>query len=131
VPGYFGELFVMTVGALFFAFNLAPTEEIVIIAYRMTAWHGVGMILVSIVLIHAFVYSLEFKGSHDRPEESSFASVLLRFGVAGYAVALLVSAYVLWTFGRLDGLGAEQTVRAVIVLAFPAAVGAAAARLIL
>jgi uncharacterized membrane protein len=46
-------------------------------------------------------------------------------------VALLISLYVLWTFGRLDGAGAAETVMAMLVLGFPAAIGAAAARMIL
>ena len=37
----------------------------------------------------------------------------------------------LWTFGRVDGLGLAPILTATIVLAFPAAIGAAAARLIL
>ena len=49
----------------------------------------------------------------------------------GYAITLLASAYVLWTFGRLDGLGFGAMLHVVLVLALPASVGAAAARLIL
>jgi len=36
---------------------------------------------------------------------------------------------VLWTFGRLDS-GLSEAVRAVVVLGFPGALGAAAARLV-
>jgi uncharacterized membrane protein len=57
--------------------------------------------------------------------------VFLRFTVVGYAVALLVSAYVLWTFGRFEGEALDSVVMQAMVLAFPAALGAAAARLIL
>jgi uncharacterized membrane protein len=38
---------------------------------------------------------------------------------------------VLWTFGRTDGLAAVELLRSSVVLAFPASIGAAAARLIL
>jgi len=37
----------------------------------------------------------------------------------------------LWSFGRFDGLAVLHVVKSVVVLAFPAAIGAAAARLIL
>ncbi|MGH8729002.1 MAG: DUF2391 family protein [Burkholderiales bacterium] len=42
-----------------------------------------------------------------------------------------MSAYLLWTFGRTDGLGLHAFLTAAIVLGFPSAIGAAAARLIL
>jgi uncharacterized membrane protein len=51
--------------------------------------------------------------------------------VVGYAVVLLVSVYVLWTFGRTEGLDGFETIRATVVLGFPASIGAAAARLLL
>src|SRR5918995_7292554 len=43
---YGGELFLAVIGALFMAFNVAPTEEIVLIAQMMTAWHAVALIAV-------------------------------------------------------------------------------------
>ena len=46
-------------------------------------------------------------------------------------VALLVSVYVLWTFGRFDGEAYTVHLMQTFVLAFPASLGAAAARLIL
>jgi uncharacterized membrane protein len=49
----------------------------------------------------------------------------------GYLLALLLSAWLLWTFGRLDGLSAINGLKAAMVLGLPAAIGAAAARLIL
>lgn len=129
--GYWGELFIMTVGALFLAFNLAPTEEMPLIAYMMTEWHLLGLLLVTIAIMHAFVYALEFKGQAAIPEDTPFWSVFLRFTVVGYAIALLISFFILWTFGRTDGQSFQQIVATVTVLGFPAAIGAAAARLIL
>jgi uncharacterized membrane protein len=49
----------------------------------------------------------------------------------GYAVVLCISLYVLWTFGRTDGMATAEVVMTTVVLAFPAALGAAAARLII
>ena len=128
---YAGQIFLMAVGALFLAFNLAPTEEMVLIAYKMTEWHMLGLALASMAIMHAFVYALEFQGQASVPKGTPFWSVWLRFTIVGYAVALLISLYVLWTFGRTDGQSFYQILSAVIVLGFPAAVGAASARLIL
>jgi putative integral membrane protein (TIGR02587 family) len=132
-PGarYGGELFLMAVGALFLAFNVAPTEEMVLIAYQMTVGHTVALALGSLLLMHAFVYALEFQGQVVIPPTTPAWSIFLRFTVVGYALALLISGYVLWTFGRTDGLSGTEVVRTAVVLGFPAALGAAAARLIL
>lgn len=129
---YFGELFLMIVGAVFLAMNLAPTEEMILISYKMPDLYVVLLAFVSIVLMHTFVYTAGFHGQEKRtPEGSSFFSIFLRYTVVGYALVLLVSFYLLWTFGRIDGLGAEEAIRVIIVLGFPAALGAAASRLIL
>ena len=56
---------------------------------------------------------------------------LIRFTLPGYLIALLIALFSLWIFERLGGAALTPTLFGVIVLAFPAAVGAAAARLIL
>lgn len=129
--GYWGELFHMMAGAIFFAFNVAPTEEIVVISHKMTHWHALALALASIVAMHAFVYAAEFRGQAAVPEGMSRSSLFARFTLTGYAMALVVSAAVLWLFGRFDGDATAPVLMAVIVLGFPAAIGAAAARLIL
>jgi len=127
---YASEIFIMAVGALFLAFNMAPTEEMLHIAVRISAWHALALILASLALMHAFVYSLAFRGQHD-PRGASATSLFLRFTVVGYIVALLLSAYLLWSFGRLEGLSLLNALKASVVLGLPASLGAAAARLIL
>jgi len=129
--GYGGEIFIMAAGALFLAFNVAPTEEMILIAYQMSVWHSVALVTLSLLVMHGFVYAVEFHGQAPIPPETPLLSVFLRFTVVGYAVALLISFYMLWSFGRADGSSAGQIVTASIVLAFPASIGAAAARLII
>jgi putative integral membrane protein (TIGR02587 family) len=129
--GYWGELFLMVVGALFLSLNLAPTEEMFLIAYKLTPWHSVALALVSLAAMHAFVYGVGFHGQADAPAGVPGWSLFLRFTIPGYALVLLVSLYVLWTFGRTDGESLTEGLRTVLVLGFPAAIGAAAARLIL
>ena len=118
-------------GALFLAFNVAPTEEMVLISYMMTPWHGVALVLLSLALMHTFVYEVDFRGEHERPDDMGFWTLFLRFTVTGYALVLLVCLYLLWSFGRLDDTSIRAALMMVIVVAFPGALGAAAARLIL
>lgn len=124
---YPGELFLMVAGALFLGLNLAPTEEMIVIAYRMTPWHSVALIAVSLTVMHAIVYRAGFAGQE---EQGHPVTAFFHFTLAGYGLVLLVSLYVLWVFGRTDGHGFREIVDAAVVLAFPGALGAAAARLL-
>jgi putative integral membrane protein (TIGR02587 family) len=128
---YGAELYTMIFGALFLAFNVAPTEEMELISYLMTPWLGIAAVLFSLAIMHIFVYEVDFRGQHKRPEGVSFWSIFLRFTIVGYALVLLVCLYLLWTFGRLDSTSISAALMMTIVLAFPGALGAAAARLIL
>ena len=129
--GYGAKIFLMGVGAIFLAFQLAPTEEMVLIGHQMTGWHAAALAVISLCVMQAFLCSIE-GGKRERVfSASSFRGVFLRFTIVGYALALLISLYVLWTFGRLDGAAAAEIVMATLVLGFPAALGASAARLIL
>ncbi|MGR9250223.1 TIGR02587 family membrane protein [Rhizobium leguminosarum] len=128
---YAGELFLMAVGALFLNLNVAPTEEMILLSYKMTPWHGLLMIAASLAVMHGFVYALSFKGSHDLAEGTPSWHAFVRFTLPGYVIAGLISAYCLWTFHRTDDIGSTQILMAVVVLSFPGAIGAAAARLIL
>ncbi len=129
--GYGGELFLMAAGAIFFAFNIAPTEEMMLVAVKMSRWNIVTAGVLSLLLMHAFVYAVEFRGRHVPEEGVRRLGLFFRFTVVGYAIALVMSGYVLWTFGRLDNSSLGFQISTMIVLAFPASLGAAAARLVL
>ena len=128
---YRTELFFIFTGALYLGISVAPTEEMILIAYKMTYWHAVGLGFASLAVIHALVYTIDFRRRHIIPAGTPFWSYFLRFSVVAYAVSILVSIFVLWIFNRLDNTGLGSIMVAVIVLAFPAGLGAAGARLIL
>jgi putative integral membrane protein (TIGR02587 family) len=128
---YWAELFLMIAGALFVALTIAPTEETLLIGYMMTPWHAIVTLLASLVLMHTFVYELEFGGQHVPAGDMGFWPLLLRFTVTGYALVFLTSLYILWTFGRTDGAAPHVTLMVAVVLSVPGALGAAVARLIL
>lgn len=126
---YGGELFLMMAGALFLSFNVAPTEEMVLIAYKMTLWHGVALVLVSVAVMHAFVYGVAFAGQPELGDER-LSTIFMRYTLVGYAIAVLISVYVLWTFGRTSETSLTAAAMMTAVLAFPSAIGAAIARLV-
>jgi putative integral membrane protein (TIGR02587 family) len=128
---YGAKIFLMAAGAIFLAFQLAPTEEMVRIGHMMNAWQAAGLALISLAVMQAFNCSIELGPRETIFSGRFFWDVFLRFTSVGYALALLLSFYVLWTFGRLDGMDAAEIVMSTLVLGFPAALGAAAARLVL
>jgi putative integral membrane protein (TIGR02587 family) len=128
--GYGGQLFLMLAGGLFLAFNAAPTEEMILIAFKMSPWHSLALMAASLVALHVLVFAAGFAGQEAAPEGQGFVRRLLGYTVPGYAIALLASLYILWTFGRADSAGLEEIVGMMVVLGFPASVGAAIARLV-
>ena len=128
---YGGELFLMGVGALFLGFNVAPTEEVMLISYQMTEWHALGLVALSLALMHGFVFAVGFAGGTEVSPEEAWWSPFILLTLPGYVIALAISLYILWLFARTDGLSGDGIVMAAVVLAFPSAIGAAAARLIL
>lgn len=132
--GLAGRIFMGIAGAIFFAFNIAPTDEVIEIATGLSLANTVLAVLGSLALIYGFVYGAEFRGGHERPESHVVSWV--RFPLIGYAIALLTSAYVLWTFGRFDTQlvalnGVQLYVKASVVLGVPSALGVAVGNLIL
>jgi putative integral membrane protein (TIGR02587 family) len=120
-PGTAGELFHMVVGALFLCLSVAPTEEILMIAARLSPERAALLVLVSLAVMHGFARVGAGEGGR-----AWFGLTLI-----GYVVTLGVCLYVLWTFGQIAGLAPHTVLAATVVLGLPAAVGAGAARLIL
>ena len=88
-------------GAVLFAANVAPTEEIIMIATESHMAKLVGIALLSIALTAMILYYIEFTGSRRFVRRDGVASVVVGT-VISYAVALAVSAMMLWFFGRFD-----------------------------
>jgi putative integral membrane protein (TIGR02587 family) len=129
--GYWAEIFLMVAGSLFISYTVAPTEEMILIAYQMSHWHVLAAVLVSLLILHIFVYEVEFRGQEAMPEGHGFWSLFLYFTVVGYLAVFLTSLYLLWSFGRTTGAELPMILTYGVVLSVPGALGAAAARLIL
>lgn len=123
------ELVVIAAGAAVFSASVAPTEEVVLLAAKMSDLNALLLVALSLAVMHGFIYGFGFEGGSPSP--GGFWRTFTRHTVVGYAVALVLSAYLLWTFGRFEGLTLQSIVAETLVLGLPASVGAAAARLIL
>lgn len=128
---YAREMFLMAIGALFLGLNVAPTEEMILLSYKMTPSHVLAVLVMSLIVMHGFVYAVSFKGGHEIGEDVAAWHMVIRFTLPGYVIALLVSAYALWTFQQFGDSSPWPVLATVIVLGLPCSIGAAAARLIL
>ena len=127
--GFASSAFLMAVGSLYLCSSLASTEEMMLIAYKMSVWQIGGLMAFSLVMMQLFdEYAIE-QDLGGAGGESAWSTSLAMTAI-GYTIALVISLYILWTFGRTDGLTFAQLVKETIVLGFPAALGAGAARLL-
>ena len=125
-----GQLVLALCGAVLFAANVAPTEEIVVIASEIPSWKLLAIAIISMVLGAIILFSIDFKRSQSfAPGRGTMAVVI--GSVITYAIALAVSAMILWFFGRFDGQALIICVGQTIVLGLAATLGASAGRLLL
>jgi len=125
--GVAGRLALSACGAILIAANVAPTEEVLIIAGAAGGWRLLASALLAMLLTALIVFFSDFVGSGPRPP----GFTMLRVTVNTYAVALLGSAALLWFFGRLEGQAVDVVIARIVVLSLPAALGASAGRLLL
>jgi putative integral membrane protein (TIGR02587 family) len=127
--GFASSAFLMAVGALYLCSSLASTEEMMLIAHKMSAWQVAALMAFSLVMMQLFdEYAIE-EDLGGAAGQSSW-SLSIAMTCIGYTIALSISFYILWTFGRTEGLTFAQLLKEMIVLGFPAALGAGAARLL-
>jgi uncharacterized membrane protein len=124
------EIVLAVCGSVLIAANVAPTEEILILASELHTVQLLATMGLSLALAATLLYYSDFAGS------GRLAGVRGSFGVIHgsaitYAAALLVSAATLWFFGRFAGHGAALNAAQSVVLGLAATLGAAAGRLLL
>ena len=125
-----GQVVLALCGAVLFAANVAPTEEIVMIAAEMSVWRLVGLAVLSLSVGALILYYSAFTGARQHVQFDRHHDVLVGM-VVTYAVALMASALLLGFFGRFDGQGLFTCLAQTIVLGVAATLGASAGRLLL
>lgn len=129
--GAFGRLFVAAGAALFLSLNVAPTEETLFLAVGGTWWLMVLVVAASLLMSYAIVFYADFRGGRRRTRRDTLLDYPLTETVVAYGVSLLVSALLVWSFGRTAGTPPYTVVAQIVVLGVVAAFGGAAGRLLL
>jgi len=89
-------------GALVFGFNAAATEEPMVVGDQLTWMHAVAIALVSLAIVFSISYAVGKRRLKMKPFSRKWIGFYVREAVTTYVAALLVAAYVLWTFERID-----------------------------
>jgi putative integral membrane protein (TIGR02587 family) len=127
-----GQMVLAFCGAVLFAANIAPTEEIVIVAIEASTWKLLGLAALSLLIGMLILHFSDFVGArHAIASKSKGAVLKLLESVAGYAIALLASAMMLWFFRRFDGMPLATCLSEIVVLGLAANIGASAGRLLI
>jgi putative integral membrane protein (TIGR02587 family) len=117
------------IGSVLFALNVAPTEEVILIASRLNAWQLLALLGGTIALCYVILYA---SGFEDQPVhvkgllQSPWAETVTAVGTS-----LLVSLALLWLVGRTEATSSiGAAVASTVALGLPATVGGAAGRLV-
>ena len=127
---FVGHLILALCGAVLFAANVAPTEEIVVIGIELSGAQLALLGAVTMALAALILFYSDFRGSRRMVHAHGFAGVV-RGSVIIYAVGLMASAGILWIFGRFDDAGLGAVIGQTVALAVAATLGASAGKLLL
>lgn len=117
-------------GAILVGGNVAPTEEIVMIAVEAEPVHVLFMAIVSLLLSIVVVYFSDFKGTTMKLTGGIAYNVAFDTCVS-YLIALTASAFALWFFGRFDNMSFWNAFAQIITLGVISSLGASAGRLLI
>jgi len=130
--GPMGRLVVAGAGALYFALNIAPTDEVRELAAGASPAQLLVVLFASLGIGLAIVFHAEFRGGlaagsrgGDGPLETPLGET-----AAAYALALAVSGVLLWAFGSTEGADLDAVLAQTLMLGIVASFGAAAGRLL-
>ena len=127
---YLAQSAIALCGAVLFAANIAPTDEVGIIARDASVGELAGIVILSLFLGLGVLYFAAFRGSdHHLPERK--ARWMAREIITAYAASLAASAFILYVFGTLPSASPLLFVSGMIVVSLPAMLGASAGRLLL
>ncbi|HTE20376.1 MAG TPA: TIGR02587 family membrane protein [Armatimonadota bacterium] len=117
------------VGATAFALNIAPTEEVLMIAVRLSPWQQLLILGASLALCYIILFASGFE-DHQVHVKGIFQHPVAETMLTG-ALSLGVAFVLLWLLGQREAMSHPATaVATVVTLGLPAVVGGAAGRLI-
>lgn len=118
------------IGALIIAFNIAPTDEVDMLAAAIGGGWLLAMMLTSLLISYLIVFEAGFSDQQKRMQQRGIFQRPLSETIACYLVSLIAAAFMLFFFRQLSFADPwTMWLRNSIILGFPATIGGAAGRL--
>ncbi|RAM53151.1 MAG: TIGR02587 family membrane protein [Hapalosiphonaceae cyanobacterium JJU2] len=126
----FGDIGATLIGAIVIAFNIAPTDEIPMLAAAVSPPRLIAMIAVSLLISYAIVFEAGFSDQRKRKQQRGLFQRPISETIMSYLVSLIAAAFMLWFFQKLTfsdpwRMWLEYT----LLLGLPGTIGGAAGRL--
>jgi len=118
------------IGSLVIAFNIAPTDEIPMLAAAIPAPWLLGVIAISLLVSYGIVFEAGFAREAQRKQQQGIFQRPSSETAIAYLISLLAAALMLWFFQHLR-FDEPWTLwlRFTLILGLPATIGGAAGRL--
>ena len=118
------------IGAMIIAFNIAPTDEIPMLAAAISPPWQLAIIAASLLISYGIVFVADFTYQAKRQQHQGIFQSPLSETVMAYLVSLVASAFMLFFFHKLSFTDPWSIwLSYTLVLGLPATVGGAAGRL--
>jgi putative integral membrane protein (TIGR02587 family) len=118
------------VGALVIGFNIAPTDEVTMLASQGSEPVFIAMILVSLLISYGVVFVAGFSKQSQRLKQKGLFQHPSSETLVSYLISLIVAAFMLWLFQQVGFSDPWQTwLKQTLVLGLPTTIGGAAGRL--
>lgn len=128
--GTLSDIGATLVGATIIAFNIAPTDEIPMLAAATSPLWLLLLIAASLLISYGIVFEANFSDQQQRRQQQGIFQSPLSETVASYLVSLFAAAFMLWFFEQLSFDDPwRMWLDHVVLLGLPATVGGAAGRL--
>ncbi|MBW4467236.1 MAG: TIGR02587 family membrane protein [Pegethrix bostrychoides GSE-TBD4-15B] len=118
------------IGAIFIAFNIAPTDEVPMLAAATSPVWLLAVIATSLLISYGIVFAANFTTQARRLQADGLFQKPLVETVLAYLLSLAAAAAMLWFFQRLNFSDPWTSwLTQTLILGLPATVGGAAGRL--
>jgi putative integral membrane protein (TIGR02587 family) len=118
------------IGATVIAFNIAPTDEIPMLAAAVSPFWLLSIIAASLLISYGIVFEAGFSDQQKRRQQQGIFQRPLGETIMSYLVSLLAGAFMLWFFQKLTFSDPwTMWLDHALLLGLPATIGGAAGRL--
>lgn len=119
------------VGAVFFAFNIAPTEEVWMMTIEAEPYHFPLIVVFSVAVSYGIVFLADFAERPPGFDEGALGSPLAETLVS-YLISLVISLGFLYAFGHVSlATPLHAQIEATVMLGYVTTIGASAGRVLI